>query len=37
VRYQKRLDAQFIQDKEWQIAQSILMWVDQSASMSFTS
>ena len=32
-----RSDAQFIQDKEWQIAQSILMWVDQSASMSFTS
>jgi hypothetical protein len=23
-----RSDAQFIQDKEWQIAQSILMWVD---------
>ena len=32
-----RSDSQFIQDKEWQIAQSILMWVDQSASMSFTS
>ena len=32
-----RSDAQFIQDKEWQIAQTILMWVDQSASMSFTS
>lgn len=32
-----RSDTQFIQDKEWQIAQSILMWVDQSASMSFTS
>ena len=32
-----RSDAQFIQDKEWQIAQSILLWVDQSASMSFTS
>jgi uncharacterized protein (DUF58 family) len=32
-----RSDAQFIQDKEWQIAQSILMWVDQSASMSYTS
>lgn len=32
-----RSDAQFVQDKEWQIAQSILMWVDQSASMSFTS
>lgn len=32
-----RSDSQFIQDKEWQIAQSILLWVDQSASMSFTS
>lgn len=32
-----RSDAQFVQDKEWQIAQSVLMWVDGSASMSFTS
>jgi len=32
-----RSDSQFIQDKEWQIAQSILLWVDQSASMAFTS
>ncbi|MBT8412589.1 MAG: DUF58 domain-containing protein [Octadecabacter sp.] len=32
-----RSDAQFVQDKEWQIAQSILLWVDQSASMGFTS
>ncbi|MGJ8610292.1 MAG: DUF58 domain-containing protein [Octadecabacter sp.] len=32
-----RSDAQYVQDKEWQIAQSILLWVDQSASMSFTS
>lgn len=32
-----RSDAQFVQDKEWQIAQSILLWIDQSASMSFTS
>ncbi len=32
-----RSDAQFVQDKEWQIAQSVLLWVDQSASMSFTS
>ena len=32
-----RSDAQFVQDKEWQIAQSILMWVDQGASMTFTS
>lgn len=32
-----RSDAQFVQDKEWQIAQSILLWVDQSAAMRFTS
>lgn len=32
-----RSDNQFVQDKEWQIAQSISLWVDQSASMSFTS
>lgn len=32
-----RSDSSFVQDKEWQIAQSILLWVDQSASMSFTS
>ena len=32
-----RSDAQFVQDKEWQIAQSIAIWVDISASMSFTS
>jgi uncharacterized protein (DUF58 family) len=32
-----RSDAQFVQDKEWQIAQSISIWVDRSASMSFTS
>jgi len=32
-----RSDAQFVQDKEWQIAQSVLLWVDQSASMSFSS
>lgn len=32
-----RSDANFVQDKEWQIAQSILLWVDQSAAMSFTS
>lgn len=32
-----RSDAQFVQDKEWQIAQTVLLWVDQSASMSFTS
>jgi len=32
-----RSDSQFVQDKEWQIAQSVLMWVDASASMSYTS
>ena len=32
-----RSDSNFVQDKEWQIAQSILLWVDQAASMSFTS
>lgn len=32
-----RSDANFVQDKEWQIAQSILLWVDQTAAMSFTS
>lgn len=32
-----RSDQQFVQDKEWQIAQSVQLWVDQSASMSFTS
>jgi uncharacterized protein (DUF58 family) len=32
-----RSDSNFVQDKEWQIAQSILLWVDQTAAMSFTS
>jgi len=32
-----RSDANFVQDKEWQIAQSISLWVDQGASMSFRS
>ncbi len=32
-----RSDAQYVQDKEWQIAQTVLLWVDGSASMSFTS
>ncbi|SMY06191.1 DUF58 domain-containing protein [Flavimaricola marinus] len=32
-----RSDDTFVQDKEWQIAQSVSLWVDQSASMSFTS
>lgn len=32
-----RSDASFVQDKEWQIAQSVILWVDQSAAMTFTS
>lgn len=32
-----RSDAAYVQDKEWQIAQSVILWVDQAASMSFTS
>jgi len=32
-----RADGAFVQDKEWQIAQSVSLWVDQSASMTFTS
>lgn len=30
-------DAQFVRQREWQVAQSVMLWVDQSASMSFTS
>lgn len=32
-----RSDANFVQDKEWQIAQSVILWVDQAASMAFSS
>lgn len=32
-----RSDAAFVQDKEWQIAQSVVLWVDASAAMSFAS
>ncbi|RBI85686.1 DUF58 domain-containing protein [Rhodosalinus halophilus] len=32
-----RSDAQFVREREWQIAQSVLMWVDQAASMRFSS
>lgn len=32
-----RSDVNFVQDKEWQIAQSIILWVDQAASMGFGS
>lgn len=30
-----RSDAQFVQDKEWQIAQTVMLWVDPGASMEF--
>ena len=32
-----RSDATFVQDKEWQIAQSVILWVDQAAAMGFSS
>ena len=32
-----RADQQFVREREWQIAQSVILWVDQSASMGFTS
>ena len=32
-----RSDLQFVRQKEWQIAQSVQMWVDQAASMRFSS
>lgn len=32
-----RSDSNFVQDKEWQIAQSVILWVDQSAAMQFAS
>ena len=32
-----RADANFVQDKEWQIAQSVILWVDQAAAMGFSS
>ena len=30
-------DTQFVREREWQIAQSIMLWVDQGASMRFSS
>lgn len=30
-------DQQFVREREWQIAQSVMLWVDQGASMRFTS
>lgn len=32
-----RADSNFVADKEWQIAQSVLLWVDNAAAMDFTS
>ena len=32
-----RGDQQFVREKEWQIAQSVMLWVDGAASMRFTS
>ncbi len=32
-----RGDAQYVREREWQIAQSVMMWVDQGASMRFSS
>ena len=32
-----RSDTQFVREREWQIAQSVIVWVDQAASMRFAS
>ena len=32
-----RADSKFVADKEWQIAQSVMLWVDTAAAMGFTS
>ncbi|MEH6644429.1 DUF58 domain-containing protein [Sulfitobacter sp.] len=32
-----RGDTEFVREREWQIAQSVMLWVDQGASMRFTS
>lgn len=32
-----RGDAQYVREREWQIAQSVMFWVDQAASMRFAS
>lgn len=32
-----RGDLQFVREREWQIAQSVMLWVDQGASMRFCS
>ena len=30
-------DVQYVREREWQIAQSVMLWVDQAASMRFSS
>jgi uncharacterized protein (DUF58 family) len=32
-----RSDMQYVREREWQIAQSVILWVDQAASMRFAS
>ncbi|MFQ6546397.1 DUF58 domain-containing protein [Aestuariibius sp. 2305UL40-4] len=32
-----RSDGHFVREKEWQIAQSVMLWVDRSAAMGFAS
>ncbi len=32
-----RSDAQFVREREWQVAQSMMLWVDAAASMRFSS
>ena len=32
-----RSDAEFVREREWQVAQSVMLWVDASASMRFAS
>lgn len=32
-----RGDAQFVREREWQIAQSVMLWLDQGASMRYAS
>lgn len=32
-----RGDVQYVREREWQIAQSVMLWVDQGASMRFSS
>ncbi|MEQ9694453.1 DUF58 domain-containing protein [Shimia sp. SDUM112013] len=32
-----RSDSQFVRQREWQVAQSVMLWVDQSPSMQFAS